>query len=87
MLIQNEREKSNFGSTSSYICEVGMLDRLTLKAACSWLNYKWSKAKTYAMEALCKNDKHFHNRLKVLENTTPVFAKVTFNDLQALKTR
>ena len=41
---------------------------------------------THAMEVLYKNDKCFHNRLKMLENTTAVLMKVTFNDLQALQT-
>ena len=38
------------------------------------------------MEALYKNDKHFHNRLRILENTTTVLTKVILIDLQALKT-
>ena len=51
------------------------------------LGYKRSKIVTYAIEALCKNDWFFHNRLKVLENRTLALAKAMFNDLQALKTR
>ena len=35
------------------------------------------------METLYENDKHFHGSLKVWE----VLAKVTLNELQALKTR
>ena len=41
---------------------------------------------THAEETY-KNDRLFDNRLKVLENSTVVLARATFNDLQALKTR
>ena len=40
---------------------------------------------TPAMEALYKNDKSSHDRLKVLENVGAVVVKRAFNDLQALK--
>ena len=49
-----------------------MLVGLTIIVTNSWLGYRSSKAKTYAMEALYKNDQLFHSRLKVLENTTAV---------------
>ena len=38
------------------------------------------------MEALYNNDKLFHNRFKILENTIALLAKSIFSDLQALKT-
>ena len=33
------------------------------------------------MEVVCKNEKLFHNRLKVLEHTTVVLTKVNFINL------
>ena len=45
------------------------------------------KVMTHAVEALYKNNKVFHSRLNVLENTMAALTKVTFNDLQTLKTR
>ena len=48
----------------------------------SWLGYKISRAQIYAMEALCKKDRLFHNRLKVLGNTS-FLVEATFNSLQA----
>ena len=41
---------------------------------------------TYTIEALHKNNRFFYSRLKVLENTRAALAKVTFSELQALKT-
>ena len=62
-----------------------MLGGLTIKAANSWSGYKRSSAMMYVKEALYKNDKLFHNRLKILKQTPAVLVKATFNDLQALK--
>ena len=42
---------------------------------------------THVLEPLYNNNRHFHNRLKVLENMTVVLAKATFNDLQTSKMR
>ena len=39
------------------------------------------------MKPFYMNDQLFHNRLKVLENTTEVLAKATFNNLHILKSR
>ena len=64
-----------------------MLGRLTIRVGNSWLGYKRSKVMTHAMEALYKNNKFFHSRLKVMENKTAAIAKTAFNYLQALKTR
>ena len=64
-----------------------MLDGLAIKATNTWLGYKKSKAMTYAMPALFKNNKHFLGKLRYSKNTTAVLTKVIFNDLQALKTR
>ena len=46
-----------------------------------------SKAMTQVMDALYKGDTLFHERLKVLENTSAVLARETISDLQALKSR
>ena len=59
---------------------INMLDRLTIKAANSWLGFKRLRAKTYAMEGLYKNDKSLPNRPKILENTRGVYVKAIFND-------
>ena len=66
---------------------ITMLCGLTIRANISWVGYKGSKAMTYAMEALCNIDKHFHGRLKALKNTRAVLAKGTLNDFHTLKTR
>ena len=41
-----------------------MLDGVTFKASILWLVYKRSKAMTYAMETLYKNNGLFNNTLK-----------------------
>ena len=66
---------------------IHMLGRLTFNSANSWLRNKRSKAITYAMVTLHRNEKPFHDRLNILENTSTVLTKATFNNLQALKTR
>ena len=62
------------------VARINMLAGLTIKSTDSWLDYKWSKSMTQAIEALYKNDKLFHIRLKVLQNTIAVLIEVTFNN-------
>ena len=69
-------------------CQINIHGGLTIKATNSWLGYKTSKAKTYAMDVLYKDKKLLHyKRLKSHKYTTVVFAMVSFNDLKALKGR
>ena len=58
-----------------------MLDRLIIKAANLCPCYKIPKAMKHAMEVLYRNDKCFHNTLKVVENMTALTDKATFNGL------
>ena len=51
------------------------------------IRYRRSKAMTYAMKALYKNNRLFHNILKEQENTVAVLTKETFINLKALKLR
>ena len=44
------------------------------------------KVKTHEREALFKNDKLLHGRLKVLQDTAAILSKVTFTYSQSLKT-
>ena len=64
-----------------------MLYALTSKAANLWLDYQISKAKAYVIEALCKTNKLFHNRLQALEDTIVVLVKVISKELQIFKPR
>ena len=50
-------------TTPNILTGLNVLSELTIKAANSWLGYKWPKVKPYEMEALYKNDKLFDSRL------------------------
>ena len=79
-------ERAILAAVLATFAGVNVLGGLTIKSVNSWLGYKRIGTMTCAMKALYKNRKLFHNRLKVLENTSVVLSKWTFSYLQAVKT-
>ena len=49
------------------LAKFNILEGCSIKMTHSWLAHKRLKAKTYMMEALHRNDRLFHNMLKVLK--------------------
>ena len=70
---------------SSIFVGINMFVGFYIEAANPWLGYKRSKAMSYGMEVLCKNDRLFHSRLKAFDNAMAALAKASFNDLQVMQ--
>ena len=65
---------------------INISGRLSIKDVDSCLDYESLNSMTCVMETLMEIIDFSYGRLKVLENTTVVLAKATFNELQDLKT-